>query len=179
VVLSAHSMGLVLTVCTLFHLKALGVADRRLARIGVVSYGVQVRRYFGRFFPQVMGPAVMDNVPAGPPSATGRNPWPPTLEEEVAGEAAADTPGAPTGAGNLRALVGERWLNLYRPTDPLGFPVRYSAGARDPDGVSTDGRAEEFKRGSYQFAVASHTNYLETRAYARAFSEVARRVFRD
>ncbi|QCU78216.1 hypothetical protein E7744_08555 [Citricoccus sp. SGAir0253] len=177
VLLSGHSMGLVLALCVLFHLSARGMPAARFRRLGLVSYGTQVRRYFGRFFPEVLGAPVLSTVPAPPPSAAGRDPWPPLLAGEVRREADAGwtpAPGSPGPVpGHLWELLGERWTNLYRPNDPLGFTVRYGA-AWPADGM--DVQAEEFVRGAYQFTVATHDAYLESAAYARAVRDVAGRL---
>jgi hypothetical protein len=178
VVLSAHSMGAVLSVCVLFHLSATGMTQARLRRVGLLSYGSQLRRYFARFFPQVLGPEVLSIVPAPPPSPDGRDPWPPELAEEVDQEQI--TLWLPRASAHLQApgslwwILQDRWTNLHRPTDPLGFTVRYgSAGSGGPgapgDPGAADGmdvQAEEFVRGAYQFTVATHQGYLESAAYA-------------
>jgi hypothetical protein len=179
VVLSAHSMGGVLAVCVLFHLSARGMTDDRLQRIGLLSYGSQLRRYFARVFPQVLGAQVLSIVPAPPPSADGRDPWPPELPDEVDQERS--TQWLPGAAESLRApgslwwIAQDRWTNLHRPNDPLGFTVRYG------DSGSADGmdvQAEEFVRGTYQFTVATHQGYLESVAYARAMEQLVSRLGR-
>jgi hypothetical protein len=157
----------------LFHLNARGLPETTLGRIGMVSYGVQVRRYFSRFFPQVFGPQVLSIVPAPPPRAGGRDPWPPLLGDEIRHEwnvGWKPRPGTPGQVpGELWHILGDRWLNLYRPNDPLGFPVRY--GTSWPAG-SMDIRAEEFNPCAYQFTVETHGGYLETGAYQRALDSV-------
>lgn len=167
VILAAHSMGLVLAISVLFHLHARGVPAVTLQRIGVVSYGVQVRRYFARFFPGVFGPHVLSLVPAESPAILGRDPWPPHLEHERDGTPA----GHPV--VDLRAVLGERWINLYRPNDPLGFPVRYGSTAPAKD---MDRHAEEFDPSAYRFTVAAHLHYLPTRAYRQAVRDLAGRL---
>jgi hypothetical protein len=180
VILSAHSMGGVLAVCVLFHLSARGMTADRLQRIGLLSYGSQLRRYFARFFPQVLGAQVLSIVPAPPPSADGRDPWPPELADEVDEEQDARwLPGAAASLqapGSLWWIVQDRWTNLHRPNDPLGFTVRY--GSSGPaDGM--DVQAEEFVRGAYQFTVATHQGYLESVVYARALEALVSRLGRD
>ncbi|MDI3331840.1 MAG: hypothetical protein QJR09_14080 [Micrococcus sp.] len=186
VVLAAHSIGAVLAVCVLFHLSARGMAAERLRCIGLLSYGSQLRRYFARFFPQVLGPQVLSTIPAPPPSAGGRDPWPPELAAEVAQERGSGW--LPRAAAHLQApdslwwIVQDRWTNLHRPSDPLGFTVRYGpAGAPDTPGSAAgmDVQAEEFVRGAYQFTVATHQGYLESRAYAQALEALVGRLGRD
>lgn len=179
VVLAAHSMGSVLAVCVLFHLSARGLPHDRLQRIGLLSYGSQLRRYFSRFFPQVLGPAVLSVVPAPPSDPGGRDPWPPVMTDEVAAEGRAGWWSGPAmrlrAPGSLWWVLRDRWTNLHRPTDPLGFTVRYGDQA-PADGM--DVQAEEFVRGAYQFTVATHQGYLESAAYARAFEALVGRLGR-
>ncbi len=191
VIFSAHSIGTVLAVCVLFHLAARGMTDTQLRRIGLLSYGTQLRRYFARFFPQVMGPQVLSIVPAPPPSADGRDPWPPGLADEVAEEQRTGwLPGAAVhlqAPGSLWEIVQDRWTNLHRPSDPVGFTVRYgSSGSGTPKASDTPGaadgmdvQAEEFVRGAYQFTVATHQGYLESAAYAQEFAALVGRLGRD
>lgn len=179
VVFAAHSMGAVLAVCVLFHLSARGMTDAQLRRSGLLSYGTQLRRYFARVFPQVLGPQVLSIVPAPPPSAGERDPWPPVLADEVARERhtgwLAGAEAHLQAPGSLWWIVQDRWINLHRPTDPLGFTVRYGgSGAAD----DMDVQAEEFVRGAYQFTVATHQGYLESVAYAQAFQVLVGRVGR-
>jgi hypothetical protein len=180
VVLSAHSMGGVLAVCVLFHLSARGMAEDQLQRIGLLSYGSQLRRYFARVFPQVLGAKVLSIIPAPPPWADGRDPWPPELCDEVDQEQSTRwLPGAAASLqapGSLWWIVQDRWANLHRPNDPLGFTVRYG-NSGSADGM--DVQAEEFVRGTYQFTVATHQGYLESVAYAQAMESLVGRLGRD
>lgn len=173
-VISAHSMGIVLAVAALFQLRARGLADADQDRIGLLSYGCQLRRYFSRFFPGVCGPDVLSLEPSGPPSATALDPWPtpPAGEPEGAGPDGFDgTPRTAMRPGTLGTVLGDRWLNLYRPTDPLGFPALYLGGH---DGM--DRRAASYQERAYQFVPAGHGHYLESAAYARAFADLRGRL---
>ncbi|HEY4613979.1 MAG TPA: hypothetical protein VIG75_00810, partial [Citricoccus sp.] len=158
---------------------ARGLPQDRLRRIGLLSYGSQLRRYFSRFFPQVLGPAVLSVVPAPPPETGGRDPWPPVVADEVAAEDRAGWWSVPVvrlrAPGSLWWVLRDRWTNLHRPTDPLGFTVRYGDQA-PADGM--DVQAEEFVRGAYQFTVATHQGYLESAAYARALEALVGRLGR-
>lgn len=182
VVIAAHSMGLVLAVCTLFHARSAGMGDDRFRRIGILSYGVQVRRYFARFFPAIMGPEVLSIVPAGPPEMSRRDPWPihpgagdgpaEVSQQQVGAACATDAANA---AWALSSMLGKRWINLHRPNDPLGYTLHYvgalpsGGGAGNPD---RDRLAEEFVRDAYQFKVAGHSFYLQTDAYAQGIADV-------
>lgn len=168
-VVSAHSMGIVLAVCALFQLPSRGLVEEDRDRIGLLSYGCQLRRYFARFFPGVCGADELSLVPAGRPSPTAQDPWPPTLAGEIAEEP--DPGPAVVQPGSLGSLLGPRWLNLYRSTDPLGFPVRYRGG----DGTM-DCEAASYQEQAYQFLPATHGDYLESTSYEWGFSEVRRRL---
>lgn len=173
-VLSAHSMGIVLAVAAMFQLGARGLPDADRERVGLLSYGCQLRRYFSRFFPAVCGPDVLSVVPAGPPSQTAHDPWPPTLAGELEQEnGGTGQPGgtAVVRAGSLGSVLGDRWLNIYRPADPLGFPVRYAGS-----GTAMDQAAAPYREGAYQFIAATHGHYLESTAYVRAFAELRGRL---
>lgn len=188
VVIAAHSMGLVLAVCMLFHARAAGMADDQFKRIGILSYGVQVRRYFARFFPAIMGPEVLSIVPAGSPDMSRRDPWPihplPLVaggepEVGVAQVDAARATDAQNAAWALSSMIGNRWINLYRPNDPLGYGLHYVGGLPanwEMEYPLRDRRAEEFVRDAYQFKVAGHSFYLQTDAYAQGIEAVTARV---
>ncbi|MDO5744408.1 MAG: hypothetical protein Q4P23_08060 [Micrococcaceae bacterium] len=185
VVISAHSMGMVLTVCMLFHARADGsLGEEEFKRIAVLSYGVQLRRYFGRFFPSILGPELLSVVPAGPPEtgSDSRNPWPidawprnpgdqpEVSEEDMAAAIARDRAGGPW---PLSRILEERWINLYRPNDPLGFGLHYiGAWPRQDNNPMRDRPAEEFVRDAYQFTVAGHGFYLPTDAYRQGITDV-------
>ncbi|WP_372698140.1 hypothetical protein [Arthrobacter sp. JSM 101049] len=171
-VISAHSMGIVLAVAALFQLGARGLAESDRERIGLLSYGCQLRRYFSRFFPAVCGPDVLSLVPSGPPSATAHDPWPTAPAGEPDGKEGTTGPGPVlVRPGSLGSVMGDRWLNLYRPTDPLGFPARYVGG-----GPGADRRAASYRERGYQFIAAGHGHYLESAAYVRAFADLRGRL---
>ncbi len=141
VVLSAHSLGAVLAVAVLMQLRR-----DELAHVSMLSYGVQLRPYFGRLFPGLLGPDVVGTAPCGPPSLWRADPW-----------ARADRP-APAGSsppsGSLAGRLGPRWTNLWRRTDYLGF--RAFAPRSRHDVV-----ADELVDGK----VGTHSGYPVTRQY--------------
>lgn len=167
VVISAHSLGAVIAVAALFHLKATR-PNIQFERIGLLTYGTQLRPYFGRFFPELFGPVVLSTAPVG---RTGlRSPGGPLSERE-----SLHTPSGPA-CMNLGSILGpgrNRWINLYRKTDYLGFPVLYRSG-EGTGSVDTDPYAQEMDPYTYQFLVVSHSDYLQTRQYEQAIDDVTR-----
>lgn len=165
VAISAHSLGALIAVAALFHLRATR-PGLPFARIGLLTYGTQLRPYFGRFFPELFGPAVLSTAPAG---RTGlRAPGGPHKERESLA--------SPSGPAclNLGSILGpgrNRWINLYRKTDYLGFPVLYQ-GPGGVESIDTDPYAQEMDPYTYQFLVVSHSDYLQTRQYEKAIADV-------
>jgi hypothetical protein len=123
VLLATHSLGTVLGVAALFHLAATGHADL-LPRVRLLSFGMQLRPYFGRFFPELFGPDVLGTPGVAAPSFWTADPWkgkdlpvlgaPPRSRARVlarVGAPAGPVSGAPDagrspGAGPLTALLG-------------------------------------------------------------------------
>ncbi len=189
VVLSAHSLGAVLAVSCLFSLRNEPWATP--GRFGLITYGTQLRPYFGRFFPELFGPAVLGTRPCRGPSLFGRDPWlaqvladeeystrdRDTGDRDTGGRGTAD----PASAGSLVDLlspVGTRaqprpepaWVSLWRRTDFLGFPVMsYSENPIDRG-------ASELDRRTYLPAIATHGHYPLAPQYEAAFAEVVGRM---
>lgn len=120
VVLSAHSLGAVLAGSTIVARVARTAAGRSLAgaplraadsapRIGLVTYGTQLRAYFGRFFPELLGPEVLGTRPCLAPRLFGGDPW---LRQILSDDSDKDQP-APQVSGSLRSML----------TPPAGEPV--------------------------------------------------------
>lgn len=196
VLLATHSLGTVLGVAALFHLAALGRADL-LRRVRLLTFGMQLRPYFGRFFPELFGPEVLGTPGVAAPSFWSADPWAgkdlavsPTASRGRAAAAAArashDGDGTPSAAavpltGLLDIPAGAfatetsglqpAWINLWRRTDYLGFPgYSYSAVPNNLDRV-----ALEMEPDSYMARVATHGNYLPTLAYLKARDELLHR----
>lgn len=174
VVLSAHSLGAVLAVACL-----LARDDEHPARprIGLVTYGTQLRPYFGRFFPELLGPDTIGTAPCPAPRATSPDPW----IDEVRNPPAAAVPALGIDADSVVRRLGGRggsrrggrppaWINLWRRTDFLGFPVA-SYGKN-----LVDRGAEEVDRTSHLFTLATHAGYPRSVAYHDAMDEVLRRL---
>jgi hypothetical protein len=144
-------------------------------RIGLLTYGVQLRPYFGRFFPDLLGPAMLGLPPIGPPRWSG-DPW--RTDGWETGEAEdSGAEGSAPGRSLRRLLVPGRarapaWINLWRRTDPLGFPV---VGYESNE---IDRGAEEVDRSAYLFEVGLHGGYPRTAAYQEALDEVVSRLDR-
>lgn len=177
-VLSAHSLGGVLAVATLFTLSA---NERR--RVALLTYGAQLRPYFGRFFPELLGPQVLGTDECRAPQLTDRTPWSAPADVEgmarpgapgvvSAAEVGPDPDGAPTLLAQLRRDVdtSPAWISLWRATDPLGMPVASDV----PNYV--DRAAEELDATSFVATVGTHGGYPRTTAYRRAFWEVLGRL---
>ncbi|USX55975.1 hypothetical protein [Lentzea sp. HUAS12] len=145
VVLSAHSLGAVLAVAAIY---ALPPED--LGRVRLLTYGVQLRPYFGRIFPELLGPPVLGTPQVRAGTFFSLDPWwrPPGEPQE----------------GGLSSLLGANWVNLWRRTDYLGFPVRSWTGG------SADRRADETLEGAS--TVETHSDYHRCAAYRKAFAEL-------
>lgn len=156
VVLSAHSMGAVVAVCALFSLSSHREWATLQARVSLLTFGVQLRPYFGRFFPELLGPDALGTTGCLRPRLWAADPWQP--------DAAA--PASP-GAG---AVPARRWISLWRLTDPLGFPAASNA----PTGNAIDRFADEIDTTGYTGAVGTHGEYYRTRQYRVALAELAR-----
>lgn len=203
VILSAHSMGGTIAVAAIF---ALAEADEneepspagmRTDRVALLTHGVQLRAYFGRFFPEVFGWRVLGVRGTTGPSLFRSDPWSRQAREEFArpdrplapasdprslvdrlggrlGDGAeGDGDGADRSSPKQTGPVAPRWRNLWRRTDYLGFPV-YSYWSRvDPTWKNPiDRGATERSPSSYLWAVATHSDYVSTLQYTGARDEL-------
>jgi hypothetical protein len=146
VVLSAHSLGAVLAVAAFFRLDG---EDRRGVRL--LTYGAQLRPYFGRLFPDLFGPHVLGTQPCPGARLWTADPWADDRQP------AAPVPEATTLLGEL----GTGWLGLWRRTDPLGFPMR-AYPDNDTDRLAAELLLDE--------GVQTHSGYSLTPAYASALA---------
>lgn len=151
VVLSAHSLGAVLAVATLYALP-----ENHLKRVKLLTYGVQLRPYFGRIFPELLGPDVL-----GTPACRGGTLWRLNPWHRAPGDTTA--PGEHT----VLKLMEGRWINLWRRTDYLGFPV---VSWDAPDAESVDQWADE-TNGSPD-KVETHSDYHLCPSYEEAFNRL-------
>lgn len=191
VVLSAHSLGAVLAVSTIFAHVARTAgnqpiagtpagADESVPRIGLLTYGTQLRAYFGRFFPELLGPEVLGTRPCLAPRLVGGDPW---LRQVLADE---NDEGQPVShrPGSLRAVLTPApalstetdappppfWISLWRRTDFLGFPVNSYA----PNVI--DRGASEIEPTTYLFAIATHGKYPDIAQYGGAIDDLLDRM---
>ena len=151
VVLSAHSLGGVVAVATLLA-RWDGRAGPYDGRVALLTYGTQLRAYFGRFFPELLGPSVLGTHASLGSRFWAADPWRP----------APPTP-APTGMTLVDTLTGPgtRWRSLWRRTDYIGFPVDdYAATPR-----RIDHPADEIDESAYMLEVATHSGYPSAPEY--------------
>jgi hypothetical protein len=162
VILSAHSLGAVLAVACLFTLRP--ETNDGLRNVGLLTYGTQLRVYFGRFFPELFGPGPLGTPTQFTPSLRRADPW---YTQVIADHGDLDEPGPgdedtddPTLIQLLTQPDGEvAWFNLWRRTDYLGFPVF----SHKPNPI--DSGADEFGPPRYLVKVATHPNYQATPQY--------------
>lgn len=173
VVVSAHSLGAVLAVACLFTLRP-GDASR-IANVGLLTYGTQLRVYFGRFFPELFGPRVLGTLPQLPPSLAQADPWYSQVQTDQLGSPPTFPPSRATDPTLVELLTqpegrGVAWFSLWRRTDYLGFPVNSNA----PNAI--DRGADEFGPPRYLIKVATHPDYPSSPQYAAALRELIDRL---
>ncbi|HKV21600.1 MAG TPA: hypothetical protein VJR50_21400 [Mycobacterium sp.] len=136
-ILSAHSLGGVLAVAIILLLSD----DRFKGRVALVTYGCQLRAYFGRIFPELLGPKILGVTRSEPARLLAC----PTFDEP---RSPAPEPGCdpPSVHATLTGDSGLRWINLWRPTDYLGFPA-YSRQPNPVDRPADEVTAERSRYG--------------------------------
>lgn len=172
-IISAHSLGAVLAVASLFALYP-GRQDL-LERIGLMTYGIQLRAYFGRFFPELFGPAVLGTRPTLGPTLGGPDPWYRQVVRDERDRYAPPRPGAHpvtllTVLATSRRTGRPAWVSLWRRTDHLGFPANSYA----PNPI--DRGASEFESSTYLLTIATHSRYPDTAQYAAGMAELRQRL---
>lgn len=191
VVLSPHSLGSMLAVAALMLPSG---REQRQGRVALLSYGTQIRTYFGRFFPEVFGPAAMGIPPVCAPTSTApawscihdlaprsrirrrpgeTNPQcPPVSRQEPCPMPSAISVG-PTLVELLAARDGASpyiaplWRSLWRPTDHLGMRVGIA---------NVDTQTEEIDAAGYLPAIAAHSGYPRSPQYRESFDVLVRRL---
>jgi hypothetical protein len=140
------------------------LSDEHLARVRIVTYGCQVRAWYGRIFPAVLGPqAIGYRVPDRAQGLTDPRPDAPGLGP------ARRVPRPPDSLlERLEPDERPRWVNLFRRSDPLGFRVfTDDDGGRDilvPE-------VPEVTAGDPGPHVMTHSGYQHTTAYAAVVQE--------
>jgi len=175
VLLATHSLGSILGIAALYHLVAIGKGEL-LTKIRLLTFGVQLRPYFGRSFPDLWGPGVLGTAGVRGPRLFKSDPWedrdlPMTYQ---GGSTSPEAGNVNWGRRQLAELMKVNegseietvWLNIWRRTDYLGFPVK-SYGSVESDSTM-DKVALEIEPDSYQAVVATHGNYLRTTKYTEA-----------
>jgi hypothetical protein len=157
VVLSGHSQGSTVLTAVLWRLAA---DEASFDRVRFVSYGSQLRTWFGRIFPDLIGPGVLGHEPTGRPRLGQPLPDAPL----VAGDAY--QPPAGTMAHRLGVAGPEpRWRSLYRRTDPIGFRVHQDTdGANPVDRYASEVLPEPPLKSKLK--VGTHSDYPATPEYA-------------
>jgi hypothetical protein len=172
IVLSAHSLGSVLAVATIFAMldpEDAEATQHELRPISLLTYGSQLRAYFGRILPELLGPEVLGTKPCHAAQLLTVDPW--------SRERTNDTQ-TQIDSNALRALLKphsqSRWINLWRRTDFIGFPVvEYAIEPSRSDDV--DRRAEEVDETGYVLKVLTHSDYPRVPAYFKAFDDLRSR----
>ncbi|KQR07679.1 hypothetical protein [Cellulomonas sp. Leaf334] len=137
VVMSAHSLGAVVVVAALLARWDTRTATTESENIAFLSFGTQLRSYFGRFFPELLGPTVLGTRPTRGAKAWAGDPWSrETKDAEVPPFAAWTLVGSLTPEDEDRTVT--RWRSLWRRTDYLGFPVNGYAVGADESVASTE-----------------------------------------
>jgi hypothetical protein len=158
IVLSAHSLGSVLAVASLFSMtKRPSATEKQPQTYRLITYGSQLRAYFGRIFPELLGPTVLGIGPVSGGRLWTIDPW----QHEVGTSPTELAPDADTLVNRLRDASDKppRWRNLWRRTDYLGFPVH----AYQPNVI--DVRASEVDETGYQIVIGTHSDYPNTAEY--------------
>lgn len=177
VVLSAHSLGAVLAVSTLFTLRPDG--GDRLRNVALLTYGSQLRVYFGRFFPELFGPEALGTLGARRPLLAKADPWFTQVELDQDGDPIVVGASGATDPSLVDLLTQPdgsiAWINLWRRTDYLGFPVNsYRLEDERPDDI--DRGADEFGPPRYLVKVATHPDYQSAPQYRAALLDLIARV---
>lgn len=174
VVLVGHSMGAVLAVSALGLLASSPQTRDALDRIRLLTFGVQLRAYFGRMLPDLFGPLPLGTRPARAPGMLRRDPWRADFDAQRA--QSASPPAAPDRLrGTLLAGWAVRWVNLWRLTDYLGFPAMSTAPASADDAFRNrvDRFAQEVDTTGYMVDIGTHSAYFRAPQYDVALRELA------
>lgn len=180
-VLAAHSMGAVISVSALGLLAATSKDPTVMERVSLLTFGVQLRTYFGRLMPELVGPAVLGTYPARSPRPWMADPWERDARDDERTwnkpwEAPPGEPSMTSLNGVLLPAMGVPWINLWRLTDYLGFPAAagQSTFHRGTIGYKNgiDRYAQEIDRTVKRPVVVTHNDYIRVPAYHAALFEL-------
>jgi hypothetical protein len=172
VVVSAHSLGGVLTVAALLASRPVAL---QYPQVALLTYGCQLRAYFSRIFPELIGHEVLGVPPAQAGSFWRTDPW----EKEVSAPPGHDATAPP---GSVFALLmpqpgrptsAVQWRNLWRRTDYLGFPAYSYGRPGGDDGSPIDRIAQEVDETSYLIEVGTHSNYPRAPRYLQMLDRLS------
>lgn len=174
IIVSAHSMGGVLAVSAMGLLASSPQTRGLLPRVRLLTFGVQLRAFFGRMLPELLGPGVLGTEPSLAPRALSADPWAADLTAQTP-KHPSDAPSPRTGRlrGTLLTDDGVRWVSLWRLTDYLGFPAAStSTHLLDGRANTVDRFAEELDLSGYMVEVGTHGAYYRTPAYEEAVEDL-------
>ena len=176
-VLAAHSMGAVIAVSALGLLAATTRDPTVVDRVALLTFGSQLRTYFGRMMPELVGPAVLGTYPARGPRPWKRDPWSSdALDDDRAWDAPPTQPSMTRLGGALLPGDGVPWINLWRLSDYLGFPaVAGRTSLRRGETTyqnAIDRYAQEIDRTIDPPLVVTHNDYFRVPAYQDALLEL-------
>lgn len=194
VVLSAHSLGSVLAAATVFNFR------KPEPGLSLLTYGSQLRGYFSRLLPELLGPAVLGVTPCIGSAISGPDPWGTDIakQSQPLGEGEDTLRARLTGSGRpvARVQAGQtpagkrpdpRWVSLWRRTDYIGFPVfsypAPPADLADPDAKAPpkpppnviDRAADERDATGTFVTVATHSDYPRAPEYQQALDDLLAR----
>lgn len=173
VIVSAHSLGGVVAVATVLARQLADGTVRSPERISLLTFGTQLRAFFGRFFPELFGPDVLGTTPCRRARLWAADPW---AGEREDGPQTTSLPRSVVGFLSAPTLepwpAGPRWRSLWRRTDYLGFPV----DAYLPGPTATERRIDhsssEVDPTTYLFTVATHGGDFRTPQYRQQLIEL-------
>lgn len=195
-ILAAHSMGAVLSVAALGLLASAAETRRNLDRIALLTFGVQLRPFFGRMLPELLGPDVLGTHRCVAPRFSDADPWAADLAEQE-GAAALPRDAAPSATAPVTPPIGRltgallprdaagsprvrvRWISLWRLTDYLGYPA-FSTAPRGPGWENqVDRSANELDMSGYMVEVGTHGEYYRVAEYGEAVTQLRDELERD
>ncbi|WP_314507891.1 hypothetical protein [uncultured Microbacterium sp.] len=187
-ILSAHSMGGVLSVAALGLLASAAETRRDLNRIALLTFGVQLRPLFGRMLPELLGPDVLGTHSSVAPRFSDADPWDADLaSQQRAARLPADPAPAAPGIPAPRPPIGRvsgtlvaggttpppvRWISLWRLTDYLGYPAFSTAPNGEGWQNHVDRYASELDLSGYMVEVGTHGEYYRVAEYAEAVTQL-------